>query len=84
MPKCILIANFQGNPQDEGENGNESQEGRMHLSLELPPRALQMPCTVYLKRMNKGPGKENEGYHHQEHLSFGPGHTSTLKLDHWH
>ena len=26
MPKCILIANFQGNPQDEGENGNESQE----------------------------------------------------------
>ena len=20
----------------------------------------------------------------EEHLSFGPGHTSTLKLDHWH
>lgn len=44
MPKCILIANFQGNPQDEGENGNEAQEWRMRLSLELPPRPYKCPA----------------------------------------
>ena len=44
MPKCILIANFQGNPQDEGGNGNESQEWRMPRSLELPPRPYKRPA----------------------------------------
>lgn len=80
MPKCILIANFQGNPQDVSEMAmNPKNEGCIFL-FELPPRPLQMPCTVYLKRMNKGPGKKMKVIITEEHLSFCPGHTSTLKL----
>lgn len=83
MPKCILIANFK-------------ETHRMKVKMAMTPKdevcsfllnyhqGLQMPCTVYLKRMNKGPCKKMKAIITEEHLSFSPGHTSTLKLAHWH